>query len=60
MTDQKKMPPESGRRSSVDKAGQVHGSGVGAGGGQPGEDFDQDAATGDGYPLTGTDEKKDD
>ncbi|MEH3160371.1 MAG: hypothetical protein PGN08_16490 [Sphingomonas taxi] len=48
------MPPDNGRRASFDPAtGEVHGSGSGAGGGNPGEDFDSDAATGDGYPLTG-------
>lgn len=48
------LPPDNGRRASVDpRTGEVRGSGVGAGGGQPGEDLDQDAATGDGYPLTG-------
>lgn len=48
------IPPENGRRASFDPAtGAVHGSGSGAGGGQPGEDFDSDAAGGDGYPVTG-------
>lgn len=48
------LPPDNGRRASIDAAtGEVHGAGVGAGGGQPGEDFDSDAASGDGYPLTG-------
>ena len=48
------LPPDNGRRASVDPAtGEVHGGAVGAGGGQPGEDFSSDAATGDGYPLTG-------
>ena len=47
-------PPDNGRRATIDPAtGEVHGSGVGAGGGQPGEDFDGDAASGDGYPVTG-------
>lgn len=55
MTDTTRdLPPDNGRRASVDPVtGEVHGSGAGAGGGQPGEDFDNDAATGDGYPLTG-------
>ena len=44
------IPPDNGRRAGVDPAtGEVRG----AGGGQPGEDLDGDAATGDGYPLTG-------
>jgi hypothetical protein len=48
------IPPENGHRASFDPAtGAVHGSGSGAGGGQPGEDFDSDAAAGDGYPITG-------
>lgn len=38
------IPPEDGRRAWIDqKTGAVHGSGAGAGGGQPGEDFDSDA-----------------
>ena len=52
--DDPDLPPDNGRRAAIDPAtGEVHGSGAGAGGGQPGEDFDSDAATGDGYPLTG-------
>lgn len=48
------MPPENGRRASFDPAtGAVHGSGSGAGGGNPGEDFESDSAAGDGYPITG-------
>lgn len=48
------LPPDNGRRTGIDpKTGEVHGAGVGAGGGQAGEDLDQDAANGDGYPLTG-------
>ena len=47
------IPPDNGRRASFDpQTGEVHGSGSGAGGGNPGEDFDSDAATGDGYPVT--------
>ncbi len=43
------IPPENGRRAHVDRAtGEVHGSGSGAGGGQAGEDYDSDAANGDG------------
>lgn len=49
-----RFPPENGRRASFDeRTGEVHGSGVGAGGGNPGEDFASDAAAGDGYPQTG-------
>lgn len=48
------LPPGNGRRASFDPAtGAVHGSGMGAGGGQDGEDFDDDAANGAGYPQTG-------
>jgi len=47
--------PDAGRRASFDpKTGEVRGSGAGAGGGNPGEDYDSDPAAGDGYPLTGT------
>ena len=35
------IPPDNGHRASVDAGtGEVHGSGAGAGGGNPGEDFD--------------------
>lgn len=48
------LPPENGRRASFDPAtGEVHGSGSGAGGGNPGEDFEDDGSGGDGLPLTG-------
>ena len=48
------LPPENGRRAFVDpRTGEVHGSGAGAGGGSPGEDFDSDPQAGDGYPGTG-------
>lgn len=48
------LPPENGRRAFFEEAdGEVHGSGVGAGGGSPGEDFASDPAAGDGFPLTG-------
>ncbi|WP_375398553.1 hypothetical protein [uncultured Sphingomonas sp.] len=54
--DQRDIPPDNGKRASIDtRTGAVHGSGSGAGGGNPGEDFDQDAATGDGYQRTGAD-----
>ena len=49
-----RFPPENGRHASFDeRTGEVHGSGVGAGGGNPGEDFASDPAAGDGYPQTG-------
>jgi hypothetical protein len=49
-----RFPPENGRRAFFDEgAGEVHGSGAGAGGGNPGEDFASDPAAGDGYPQTG-------
>lgn len=48
------LPPDNGARASIDRqTGEVSGAGVGAGGGQPGEDLSSDAATGDGYPITG-------
>ena len=48
------LPPEAGRRASFDpETGEVHGSGMGAGGGNPGEDYDSDSATGDGVVPTG-------
>ena len=37
------IPPDNGRRASFDpQTGEVHGSGSGAGGGNPGEGFDAD------------------
>lgn len=48
------LPPDNGARATVDQAtGAVSGSGMGAGGGQSGEDLSSDAASGDGYPVTG-------
>jgi hypothetical protein len=48
------LPPENGQRASFDPAtGAVHGSGVGAGGGQEGEDMDDGPIGGAGYPQTG-------
>lgn len=48
------LPPDAGRRAFFDpKTGEVHGSGTGAGGGNPGEDYDSDPAAGDGFPQTG-------
>src|ERR1700710_1322444 len=50
----KDLPPEAGRRAFFDpQTGEVHGSGAGAGGGNPGEDYDSDPAAGDGFPQTG-------
>lgn len=49
-----RLPPDNGRRAFFDeKTGAVHGSGAGAGGGNPGEDFASDSAAGDGFPQTG-------
>ena len=51
--DESAIPPDNGRRASVDpKTGEVHGSGAGAGGGNPGEDFASDSAAGEGFPYT--------
>ena len=55
MTQHPDNPPDNGRHPSIDRRGQVHGSGAGAGGGQSGEDLDDDAAGGDGPPPTGGD-----
>jgi len=50
----KDLPPDAGHRASFDPdTGEVHGSGMGAGGGNPGEDYASDAAAGDGFPQTG-------
>ncbi len=38
--DGRNLPPEAGRRAFTAPNGEVHGSGAGAGGGAPGEDFD--------------------
>ncbi len=41
------IPPENGRRGWIDPAtGEVHGSGSGAGGGNPGESFDDESPAG--------------
>lgn len=37
---EKDIPPEAGKRASINKNGEVHGSGAGAGGGNPGEGYD--------------------
>jgi hypothetical protein len=47
------IPSENGRRRSIAPNGEVRGSGVGAGGGNPGEDFDTDEHGGDGAGSTG-------
>ena len=51
--DDPALPPDNGQRASFDPAtGAVHGSGSGAGGGNPGEDFDEDS-TGENPDLSG-------
>lgn len=48
------LPSDNGARASVDPVtGEVHGSGMGDGGGQAGEDFDSSSSSGDSFPLTG-------
>ncbi len=48
------LPPQAGRRAAIDpETGAVLGSGAGAGGGNPGEDFDDDATAGGGDPRQG-------
>ena len=58
------IPPEAGHRRTIAPNGEVHGSGAGAGGGNPGEDYDNDEHGGDrrgepgtGYGVTGVGEK---
>ena len=52
--DGRDLPPDNGRRASVDPyTGEVHGSGAGIGGGNPGEDLGEYSPSGDMYPLTG-------
>lgn len=47
-TQPRDIPLENGRRATVDpKTGEVHGSGMGAGGGSPGEDFDDETSGGE-------------
>ncbi|ODP37264.1 hypothetical protein [Sphingomonas turrisvirgatae] len=54
--DDDATPPEAGKRAHIDPAtGAVHGAGAGAGGGNAGEDYDDDATGGSGYPRTGVD-----
>jgi len=51
--DDAPVPPDNGQRASFDPAtGAVHGSGSGAGGGSPGESFDEDS-TGENADLSG-------
>ncbi|MBM7406298.1 MULTISPECIES: hypothetical protein [Sphingomonas] len=51
------LPPDNGSRAWINqKTGEVHGSGAGAGGGNPGEDYDSDRQGGSGYPLTGSEQ----
>lgn len=51
--DDPALPPDNGRRASFDPAtGAVRGSGVGAGGGQEGEDMESDTPGGDGPVIT--------
>ncbi len=48
------LPPDNGARASLDeRTGAVHGAGIGAGGGQEGEDMDSSSSSGDSFPLTG-------
>ena len=52
--DGRDIPPDNGRRARVDqRTGEVRGAGIGAGGGQEGEDFDTASASGGSYPVTG-------
>lgn len=53
MTDPRDIPPENGRRAQVLRNGEVRGAGVGAGGSNPGEDFDNDPGGGDAITPTG-------
>lgn len=53
MTEDRDIPAENGRRAQVLRNGEVRGSGVGAGGGNPGEDYDNDGHGGDGASPTG-------
>ena len=48
------LPPDNGARAFVDPTtGEVHGAGIGAGGGQDGEDMDSSSSSGDMFPITG-------
>lgn len=48
MTGNQRENEERGRRPFIAENGEVHGSGAGAGGGNPGEDYDDDAISGGG------------
>lgn len=50
---------ERGRRPRIDRDGGVHGSGSGAGGNNPGEDFDDDVMAGSGVDPVGGPRKVD-
>ncbi len=53
VADPAPVPPDNGQRASFDPTtGAVHGSGSGAGGGNPGEGFDEDS-TGENAELSG-------
>lgn len=45
-------------RHALPANGEVRGSGSGAGGGNPGEDYDSDPQAGDGYPQTGVQDEE--
>lgn len=51
--DDRDIPAENGRRAQVLRNGEVRGSGMGAGGGNPGEDLDNDPGGGDAILPTG-------
>ncbi|WP_375429486.1 hypothetical protein [uncultured Sphingomonas sp.] len=53
--DPRDIPADNGRRAHVLRNGEVRGSGMGAGGGNPGEDLDNDQHGGDGGLPTGAD-----
>lgn len=41
MADDRDLPPQAGSRASIAPNGETRGSGMGAGGGAPGEDYDE-------------------
>lgn len=55
MTDDRDIPSENGHRAHVLKSGEVRGSGSGAGGGNPSEEFDTDEQGTDQPTPTGVD-----
>lgn len=55
MTDDRDIAPEAGHRAHVHPNGEVHGSGSGAGGGNPGEEYDTDEQGTDQPGPTGAD-----